>query len=48
MVYLHFECLNFLGFIDNQYRKYEEGEMPSVSNGKMISALKDPHFFWKF
>ena len=28
-----------------QYRKYEEGEMPSVSNGKMISALKDPHFF---
>ena len=34
-----------LGFGDNQYRKYEEGEMPSVSNGKMISALKDPHFF---
>ena len=34
-----------LGFGDNQYRKYEEGEMPSVSNGKMISALKEPHFF---
>ena len=34
-----------LGFGDNQYRKYEEGETPSVSNGKMISALKDPHFF---
>ena len=36
---------NFLVFGDNQYRKYEEGETPSVSNGKMISALKDPHFF---
>ena len=34
-----------LGFGDIQYRKYEEGEMPSVSNGKMISALKEPHFF---
>ena len=34
-----------LGFGSNQYRKYEEGEMPSVSNGKMIEALKDPLFF---
>ena len=38
---------NFLVFGDNQYRKCEEGEMPRVSNGKMISALKDSHFFWE-
>ena len=34
-----------LGFGSNQYRKYEDDEMPSVSNGKMIEALKDPLFF---
>lgn len=38
---------NFLVFGDNQYRKCEEGEMPRVSNGKMISALKDSYFFWE-
>ena len=27
-----------LGFGDNQYRKYEEGEMPSVSNGKKYAG----------
>ena len=30
-----------LGFGANQYAKYESGEIPSESNGKMIAAIKD-------
>lgn len=30
-----------LGFGANQYAKYEVGEVPSESNGKMIAAIKD-------
>ncbi len=30
-----------LGFGANQYAKYENGEMPSESNGKMIAAVRD-------
>ena len=30
-----------LGFGANQYAKYEGGEIPSESNGKMIAAIKD-------
>lgn len=30
-----------LGFGANQYAKYENGEVPSESNGKMIAAIKD-------
>lgn len=30
-----------LGFGANQYAKYENGEVPSESNGKMISAIRD-------
>ena len=30
-----------LGFGTNQYAKYEAGEMPSESNGKMIAAIKE-------
>lgn len=30
-----------LGFGANQYAKYEGGEMPSESNGKMIAAIKN-------
>lgn len=30
-----------LGFGTNQYAKYEAGEVPSESNGKMIAAIKD-------
>lgn len=30
-----------LGFGVNQYAKYESGEVPSESNGKMIAAIKD-------
>ena len=30
-----------LGFGTNQYAKYENGEVPSESNGKMIAAIRD-------
>ncbi|MGL5619366.1 MAG: type II toxin-antitoxin system antitoxin SocA domain-containing protein [Tannerellaceae bacterium] len=30
-----------LGFGDNQYLKYTKGEMPSISNGRMIAQIKD-------
>lgn len=30
-----------LGFGANQYAKYESGDVPSESNGKMIAAIKD-------
>lgn len=30
-----------LGFGDNQYLKYTKGEIPSVSNGRMIAQIKD-------
>lgn len=34
-----------LGFGDNQYRLYENGDMPSVANGKVLTAIKDVEFF---
>ena len=34
-----------LGFGINQWRAYEDGEVPSVSNGRMISSIKDPSVF---
>lgn len=34
-----------LGFGTNQYRLYEEGEVPSESNGKMILGAMNPHVF---
>lgn len=34
-----------LGFGDNQYRLYENGELPSLSNAKIISGVEDIHFF---
>lgn len=34
-----------LGFGDNQYRLYEDGEMPSLSNAKMISGASDINTF---
>jgi len=37
-----------LGFGDNQYRLYENGDMPSESNGKILGSIKDPSFFLKF
>ncbi len=34
-----------LGFGVNSYRKYEEGEMPSVANAKLIQMADDPKKF---
>lgn len=34
-----------LGFGVNMYGKYEAGEMPNVSNGRMINICKDPLIF---
>lgn len=34
-----------LGFGENQYRLYENGEMPSLSNARMISGVRDVSFF---
>ena len=31
-----------LGFGENQWRKYEQGEVPSVSNGRMIRSIMNP------
>ena len=36
-----------LGFGANSYRLYESGEIPSVSNGRLILAVKDPRDFQK-
>ncbi|HWA33959.1 MAG TPA: type II toxin-antitoxin system antitoxin SocA domain-containing protein [Cyclobacteriaceae bacterium] len=37
-----------LGLGANSYRQYESGEMPTVSNGRLIQAAKDPEEFKKF
>jgi len=34
-----------LGFGPNVYRLYESGEMPSVSNGRLIVSIKEPEEF---
>lgn len=34
-----------LGFGVNQWRSYEDGEVPSVSNGRMIRSITDPSIF---
>lgn len=34
-----------LGFGVNSYRQYEAGEMPSISNAKLIQMAKDPKIF---
>lgn len=34
-----------LGFGVNSYRQYESGEMPSVSNARLIQVVKDPNKF---
>lgn len=36
-----------LGFGTNMWRNYENGEIPSVSNGKLIRLIKNPKEFWK-
>lgn len=37
-----------LGFGNNQYRLYENGDMPSEANGKLISSIKEPSIFKVF
>ena len=34
-----------LGIGTNQWRRYESGEVPSVSNGRMIRSIKNPKVF---
>lgn len=37
-----------LGFGDNQYRLYENGEMPNIGNGRVLKAIQDPQTFETF
>lgn len=37
-----------LGFGENQWRKYEQGEIPSVSNGRMIRSAMNPEVMMVF
>lgn len=37
-----------LGFGDNQYRLYENGDMPSETNGKTLMSIKKPYVFKTF
>ena len=37
-----------LGFGDNQYRLYENGDMPSETNGKILMSIKNPLVFKTF
>lgn len=41
------EITKMLGFGANQYGQYEKGQVPSLSNGLMIAALKDKSFALK-
>lgn len=36
-----------LGFGINSYRQYESGEVPSISNARLIKLVEDPHEFGK-
>lgn len=37
-----------LGFGDNQYRLYENGEIPNVANGRVLKAIQSPRTFETF
>lgn len=37
-----------LGFGDNQYRLYENGEIPNVANGRVLKAIQSPVTFGTF
>jgi len=39
---------SILGFGVNQYRLYENGDMPSETNGKILSSIQDPDTFLHF
>lgn len=34
-----------LGFGDNQFRLYENGEIPNIANGRVLKAIQDPKTF---
>lgn len=37
-----------LGFGDNQYRLYENGEIPNIANGRVLKAIQSPGTFATF
>lgn len=37
-----------LGFGDNQYRLYENGEIPNIANGRVLKAIQNPKTFGAF
>lgn len=37
-----------LGFGDNQYRLYENGEIPNIANGRVLKAIQTPKTFETF
>lgn len=37
-----------LGFGDNQFRLYENGDMPSEANGKILMSIQNPQIFESF
>ena len=37
-----------LGFGENTYRLYENGEMPNVANGKTLMAIQSPSVFKRY
>ncbi len=37
-----------LGFGDNQYRLYENGDIPNVGNGRVLKAIQSPKTFERF
>lgn len=37
----HSQITKILGFGTNQYANYENGQVPSISNGKLINAVKN-------
>ncbi len=37
-----------LGMGINQYRLYEDGEMPSLAVGKVLKSIEDPYIFKRF
>ena len=37
-----------LGWGDNQYRLYENGDVPSQAHGKTLAMIRDPHFFLEY
>lgn len=39
---------SILGFGDNMYRLYENGEIPNVANGKTLKAILSPSVFKKY